>query len=78
MTTWEKRRLNFNGSERPKLAGKVPHRIELLLARAYMRGDLEGPLEEIEDKVFEQIYGIGPLTLVEIRKVIIFKETNNA
>jgi hypothetical protein len=73
---FETRRVYYTDHEKPKIAGKLPRRIELLIARAYMRGDLAGPLEGLEDVEFDRIWGVGPGTLAEIRKVIIFKETD--
>jgi hypothetical protein len=73
---FETRRVYYISNEKPKLAGKLPRRIELIIARAYMRGDLEVPLEEVEDMEFDRIRGVGPGTLAEIRKVINFKENN--
>jgi hypothetical protein len=75
MNNFEKNRDYFNQNIRPKLAGKVPRRIELLLARAYMFGDIAGPIEQIDDAKLDRLYGIGPGTLTEIRKVIKFQES---
>jgi len=67
---WEKRRKYFHEKEKPKIDGKLPKRIVDLLARGYMRSDLEGPLEKLEDIEFRRVYGLGITTLAEIRKVI--------
>ncbi len=66
----EERRKYFFDNEKNKIAGKIPHRLEMLLARAYMRGDLEGPLEKIEDIELDRIYGVGRGNIAAIRKVI--------
>lgn len=70
MGDWDKRLQYFNENIRPQIKKRVSHRVELLLARAYMRGDLEGPIEDIEDVVLERVWGLGPGTLREIRQVI--------
>lgn len=66
----EKRRRHWDEEELPKLKGKVSTRVELLLSRCYMYGDLEKPLESITDSQFLSVYGFGPKTLADIRKVI--------
>jgi len=70
MDNWESRRKYFHEKEKPKIDGKLSKRIVDLLARGYMRSDLEGPLEELEDVEFRRVYGLGITTLAEIRKVI--------
>lgn len=66
----EKRRTDFNENERPKVHGKISRRLENLLARAYMREDLEGPLEGLEDIELLRIRNFGKGLLQEFRKVI--------
>jgi hypothetical protein len=70
MEKWYKRRKYYIENEKPKIAGKLSKRVVLFLARCYMNGQLEGPLEQIEDKEFLRIHGLGPGTLREIRTVI--------
>jgi hypothetical protein len=70
MDNWESRRKYFHEKEKPKIDGKLSKRIVDLLARGYMRSDLQGPLEELEDVEFRRVYGLGITTLAEIRKVI--------
>ena len=70
MDRWDKRRKYYINNEKPKIDGKLSKRVVLFLARAYMHADLEGPLEQIEDKEFLRIHGLGPGTLREIRTVI--------
>ena len=70
MDKWDKRRKYYINNEKPKIDGKLSKRVVLFLARVYMHADLEGPLEQIEDKEFLRIHGLGPGTLREIRTVI--------
>jgi hypothetical protein len=70
MDRWEKRRKYFLENEKPKIEGKISKRVVLFLARCYMSGQLEGKLEQNEDKEFLRIHGLGPGTLKEIRTVV--------
>jgi hypothetical protein len=70
MDKYQKRRNYFDENERPKITKKVPYRVELLLARSYLMGYLEGPLEAITDEQLSRLRGLGAITLFEIRQVI--------
>jgi hypothetical protein len=75
MEDWERRRKYFHDNEIQKIVGKLPQRVINLIARGYMRGLIEGPLENIEDSQFMYIYGVGDTTLAQIRKVFPVPET---
>ena len=52
------------------LDGKAPHPKILLIARAYLWGVLEKPLEKLTDKEILAVQDFGPKTLEAIRAVI--------
>lgn len=69
MDTWNKQRKRSD-EVKAKLEGKVSDRVKLLIARFYLWGWLEKPLEELSDVDFLWCDGCGVKTLQEIRKVI--------
>jgi len=52
------------------LDGKATNRAVLLIARAYLYGDLVKPLDELTDKELLAKPFVGPKTVEEIRAVI--------
>ncbi len=55
---------------RALLDGKVSSRVILLIARAYLYGDLVKPLDELTDEELLAEPWVGPKTVEEIRAVI--------
>ncbi len=67
---FEERRKRWNEQEASKVKGKISLRAFLVLARGYLYGDVDKPLEALTDKELRKIYGLGINTLAEIRCVI--------
>lgn len=53
-----------------KIAGKVSHRVELLVRRSYLFRYIKKPIEQINDAEWLSVPDVGYQTLREIRKVI--------
>ncbi len=62
-------RMNLARKIRKQVAGKLSKRLELLLARGYQHGYLTKPLEVTTDEEFKVMPGLGPTSLLEIRRV---------
>jgi hypothetical protein len=56
--------------ESPKVIGVFPERIKNAIARGYCKGILHRPLEEVTDKQFLTVPGLGFVTLRIIRERI--------
>lgn len=52
------------------LDGKASRRVIFLMARAYLYGDLEKPLDELTDEELLAEPFVGPKTVAEIRAAI--------
>lgn len=57
-------------TEGDKLLDKVSARVWFAVGRGYIDGLLTKPLEQITDKEFLKVFGLGQFTLAEIRQVI--------
>ncbi len=65
---WKTRR-RLSDTNQDKLKGKVSHRTELQIARAYLYDGFKIPIEEASDMQLLSLYGVGLKTLREIRQV---------
>lgn len=66
---WAKRRKQAD-KVHALLDGKASNRAVLLIARAYLWGDTDKPLDELTDEELLALPLIGPRTVEEIRVVI--------
>ena len=66
---WEARRRRANRVDEI-LCGKISNRARMVLAREYLYGYLEKPLEELTDTELLGSKFIGPKTVAELRIVV--------